>query len=180
MKNFIKNKLFFLSIILVCFICTGFITADTQTEVTMYSLDGRELTVKETEIQLYENVGWYQEPVIVMYSLDNRTLIVKKSEIQLYESVGWYQEPVVIMYSADNRSLIVKQREIQLYQNVGWFLTQEEARISSINEKEVELLARIIHAEAADNNYIDRCYVGMVVMNRKNTGIYRNTNCFFR
>ena len=173
MKKFIKNKICFL--LIICLICTGFAMATTQTEVLLYNIDGNEIVVSMSEIETYKSNGWYEEPVILMHAIDGRTLIVKKIEIQDYENVGWYQEPVIYMYSADERTLIVKQSEIEDYKKVGWFLTKEEAKNSIVNKTELELLARIIHAEAADNNYLDRCYVGMVVMNRKNSGRWGNS-----
>ena len=170
MKKFIKNKICFL--LVICLIYSGFAMANTQTEVIIYSVDGREKIVSETEVELYEEIGWFREPVVLMYAIDGRTLIIKKSEVQDYEKVGWYSEPVIYMYSADERTLIVKHSEIDAHKKVGWFVTKEEAKYSVINQNELELLARIIHAEAADNNYLDRCYVGMVVINRKNSGIW--------
>ena len=176
MRNFMKTKkCFFLIVCLICLIFTSFVIAKNQTEITMYSVDGRELIVNIDEVEMYKNVGWYEEPVTIMYAPDSRTLIVKKLEVEAYKNVGWYEEPVITMYASDGRTLVVKQTEIEVYQKVNWFLTEEEAKLSAINKNELELLARIIHAEAADNNYTDRCYVGMVVMNRKNSGIWGNS-----
>ena len=170
--NTIK-KICFLHVI--CCMCVGFTMSSTAHEVTMYSADGRELIISRNEIEMYKNVGWYEEPMKIMYAIDNRTLIIKETEVMQYEQVGWYTEPVLYVFAADGRSLIIKESEVQDYLAVGWFLSKEEAQFSLINKKELELLARIIHAEGADNNYIDRCYVGMVVMNRKNSGIWGNS-----
>ena len=89
--------------------------------VLMYAEDGRTLDVKESEIQLYENVGWFLGPVTLMYAPEDRTLTVRNSEVELYESLGWFTEPVVTMYAADGRTLAVKNTEIELYKTVGWY-----------------------------------------------------------
>lgn len=112
---------------------------------------------------------------IQMYSADNRTIEVKISEIEAYKNVGWYTEPVVLMYAADGRTRYTLTSEIEAYKNVGWFLSEREAKESVINQQELLLLAKVIHAEAVDSNYTDRCYVGAVVMNRVDSGIWGNS-----
>ena len=113
--------------------------------------------------------------VIQMYSADNRTITIEKTEQEAYENVGWYIEPVTPMYAADGRVRYTLQSEVEAYKNVGWFLSEREAKESIINEQELILLAKIIHAEAAPNNYTDKCYVGAVVMNRVESGIWGNS-----
>lgn len=173
MKKFIKSKICFL--LIICLICTSFIVVNAFTPIIMYSVDGRELMVNKNEVEMYENVGWYKKPVVIMYALDGRTRATLKSEVEAYKNVGWYEEPVIIMYASDGRTRVTLKSEVDAYLKVNWFLSKEDAKLSIINKKELELLARIIHAEAADNNYTDRCYVGMVVMNRKNSGIWGNS-----
>ena len=56
-------------------------TVNISTGVVMYAADGRTLTVKKSEVETYQNVGWYTEPVVVMYAVDGRTLTVNKSLI---------------------------------------------------------------------------------------------------
>ena len=115
------------------------------------------------------------QEIIQMYSADNRTITVNKTEQEAYENVGWYIEPVTPMYAADGRVRYTLQSEVEAYKNVGWFLSEREAKESIINEQELLLLAKIIHAEAAPNNYMDKCYVGAVVMNRVESGIWGNS-----
>ena len=147
----------------------------TEPVVNMYALDGRTRVTLQSEVEAYKAVGWYTEPVINMYASDGRTRVTKKSEIEAYKAVGWYTEPVVVMYASDGRTRVTLQSEVEEYKKVGWYLSKKEAQKNSINKNELELLARTIHAEAADNNYIDKCYVGMVVMNRKKSGKWGNS-----
>ena len=112
---------------------------------------------------------------VQMYSADNRTIEIKTTEIEAYQNVGWYTEPVVQMYAIDGRTRYTLKSEVEAHQNVGWFLSEREAKESVIDQQELLLLAKTIHAEAADNNYTDRCYVGAVVMNRVDSGIWGNS-----
>ena len=89
--------------------------------VTMYAPDGRTLDVVKSEVEAYQNVGWFTEPVIVMYAPDGRTLDVVKSEVEAYQNVGWFTEPVIVMYAPDGRTLDVVKSEVEAYINVGWF-----------------------------------------------------------
>ena len=201
-KNKICMLLIIISIIFATIIIA---CANSIKEVKMYSVDGREILVVKNEVEEYKKVGWYTEPVIKMYALDGRTRVVLQSEIEAYKKVGWYTEPmqmlyavdktrifkksqvseqlkvgwytepVVKMYATDGRVRITLQSEVEEYKKVGWYLTKEEAQKNNIDKNELELLARTIHAEAADNNYIDKCYVGMVVMNRKKSGKWGNS-----
>lgn len=112
---------------------------------------------------------------IQMYSTDNRVIEVKAKEREAYEKVGWYVEPIVKMYAADGRTRYTLQSEVEAYKQVNWFLSEREAKESIINQQELLLLAKIIHAEAASNNYTDKCYVGTVVMNRLDSGRWENS-----
>ena len=173
MKKFTKSKICFL--LIVCVIFTSVIIVNALASIKMYSIDGREIIVNKNEVDAYKNVGWYEQPVVLMYALDGRTRVTLKSEVELYKNVGWYEQPVVLMYASDGRTRVTLKSEIEAYKKVNWFLSKEEAQLSIIDKVELELLARIIHAEAADNNYFDKCYVGVVVMNRKKSGIWGNS-----
>lgn len=122
-----------------------------------------------------EEVIIEQKKIITVYSVDNRTLEIKESELLAYEKVGWYKEPVTPMYASDGRVEYMLNSEVELYKTLGWFLTAEEARESILRQEEVILLAKLIHAEAAADNYTDKCYVGAVVMNRLACGKWGNT-----
>lgn len=61
--------------------------------VTMYAPDGRTIDIAQSEVEAYENVGWYKEPVVLMYAADGRTRYTLQSEVEAYKNVGWYTEP---------------------------------------------------------------------------------------
>lgn len=92
-----------------------------ETSVVMYAPDGRTISVPQSEVEAYKNVGWYTEPVVTMYAPDGRTLNVVHSEVEAYKNVGWYTEPVITMYAPDGRTLNVVQSEVDAYKNVGWY-----------------------------------------------------------
>jgi hypothetical protein len=61
---------------------------------TLYALDGRTISVLDTEVPAYLNVGWYEtleETQQTMYAPDGRTITVYKSEVSSYKNVGWYE-----------------------------------------------------------------------------------------
>ena len=61
---------------------------------TLYALDGRTITVYDTEVPAYKNVGWYEtlaETQQTMYAADGRTITVYKAEVPAYKNVGWYE-----------------------------------------------------------------------------------------
>ena len=68
-------------------------SSDNEPTVTMYAPDGRTIDVAQSEVEAYENVGWYTEPVVLMYAADGRTRYTLKSEVDAYKKVGWYTEP---------------------------------------------------------------------------------------
>ena len=51
------------------------------TWITMYAPDGRTRMVAESEIEAYEQVGWYTYAVTMMYAPDGRTRVVPKEEV---------------------------------------------------------------------------------------------------
>lgn len=112
---------------------------------------------------------------IQMYNVKNEVIEVIQTQQQIYEDMGWYLEPVIEMYAADGRKQYTIKSEVEIYKNLGWFLSEKEAKESTINQQELLLLAKAINSEAADNNYTDKCYVGAVIMNRVDSGIWGNT-----
>ena len=89
--------------------------------VTMYAPDGRTIDIAQSEVEAYENVGWYKESVVLMYAADGRTRYTLQSEVEAYQGVGWYTEPIVLMYAADGRTRYTLQSEVEAYKNVGWY-----------------------------------------------------------
>ena len=64
-----------------------------QKTITLYSLDGRTIDVKESDVEAYLNVGWYRAlpETQTLYAADGRTITVLKSEVESYKTVGWYE-----------------------------------------------------------------------------------------
>ena len=62
----------------------------------LLSADGRTRYTLQSEVEAYQGVGWYTEPVVVMYAADGRTIYILQSEVEAYEKVGWYREQVVL------------------------------------------------------------------------------------
>ena len=102
-----------------------------ETVTLMYAADGRTMYVANSEVEAYQNVGWYLEPVTMMYAADGRTIYVANSEVEAYKNVGWYLTPVTTMYAPDGRSIVVSQDEITAYQNVGWYKTRAQAQAAA-------------------------------------------------
>ena len=120
-----------------------------ETSVVMYAPDGRTLSVPQSEVEAYKNVGWYTEPVVTMYAADGRTLNVVNSEVEAYKNVGWYTEPVVTMYAADGRTLNVIKSEVEAYKNVGWYtepvvtMYAADGRTLNVVKSEVDAYKRV-------------------------------------
>ena len=63
---------------------------------TLYALDGRTMSVLDTEVPSYLNAGWYEtieETQQTMYAPDGRTILIFKAEVPAYKNVGWYETP---------------------------------------------------------------------------------------
>lgn len=143
--------------------------------IPMYAPDDRVIYILENQVEEYEAEGWYIEPVVLMYASDGRTQYTLESEVELYKTLNWYIEPVTLMYASDGRTMYCLNSEVELYRTLNWFLSEREAKESVLNQNDVILLAKTIHAEANDSNYTDRCYVGAVVMNRLDSGKWGNS-----
>ena len=74
-----------------------------------------EFCSRQSEVEAYQGVGWYTEPVVVMYAADGRTIYILQSEVEAYEKVGWYREQVVLMYAADGRTRYTLKSEVDAY-----------------------------------------------------------------
>ncbi len=80
---------------------------DADKTVTVYAPDGRTIEVLSSEVEAYQKVGWYIEPVVIMYAPDGRNLVVSKNEIPAYQNVGWYetyQEAMAVKESTRNEN----------------------------------------------------------------------------
>ena len=111
------------------------------------------------------------EECVTMYAADGRTIPILKSEVEAYLKVGWYLEPVTYLWFVDESRYVVKVAEVEYLLSTGnWFLEKP-----MVNQEDMLLLARVIHAEATENpnlRTIDRQYVGSVVMNRLKSGYW--------
>ena len=61
--------------------------------ISLYSSDGREITVSTDEVEAYKNVGWFEnksDVTTTMFSMDRRQIVVYKSEIAAYVEQGWF------------------------------------------------------------------------------------------
>ena len=113
------------------------------------------------------------EETKVLYAPDGRTRDTKLSEVEAYLKVGWYSEPVQYIYNIDGKASIVYKKDTQKWIDTKqWFVIKPV-----LNSEDINLLARVIYAEATENpelRIIDRKYVGAVVMNRLRSGHYGN------
>jgi cell division protein YceG involved in septum cleavage len=143
-------------------------------EYILYSVDGRTMIVTSEEHKNAQlTVGWSVEKPIVVYNTNNETTTILVEQLEEYINAGWYTEPVTKLYAADGREEYFVNSMVEAQCTVGWFKTYEEAH--PINYDDVYLLARLINAEAASNNTLDKQYVGAVVMNRLRSGYWGNT-----
>ena len=111
-----KRLLKILSLMLLVFIISGATTktaalldevvVEEERTVTLYSLDGREEVVKESDVEAQLTVGWYLEPVTVLYSKDGRAEVTPVSKVEEQKTVGWYEQPININYSAFEKTNI--------------------------------------------------------------------------
>ncbi len=115
MKISKKALVLWLSILLL--LCAVPVSAD----VYIYAEDGRSVPVKESEVEAYKAVGWYESKIVPMYSADGRETNVNIENIEEYKSVGWYIEPLTTLYAPDGRTVTVLQSEVLSYQEVGWY-----------------------------------------------------------
>ena len=133
-KNFTKiTALLLLMTYLIAFCSIGvrYVSALYDDDIqTLYSMDGREITVYKTEVEAYKKVGWYENKSEVqktLYSADGREITVYKAEVEAYKKVGWYEsKELVKMCSLDGRYRMVPKNKVANYQKVGWYLTQSE------------------------------------------------------
>ncbi len=89
--------------------------------ITMYSADGRTITVAKSAVEEYKKVGWYVEPVVQMWKPDGTSKYVFKSLVEEYILLGWYTEPVVLMWAYDGRSMYVLESQVEANKAVGWY-----------------------------------------------------------
>lgn len=118
MKKIIASVLTFICILTFITVPVGYTGGFC---LTMYASDGRNIIVPIEDVEAYEQVGWYREPVVTLYSMDSREIIVKEAEKDAYLEVGWFEEPFCILYSPEGKEIKVKKGEVNEHIAVGWY-----------------------------------------------------------
>ena len=88
---------------------------------TMYATDGRSTYVPDSEVALWESVGWYRAAdTITVYAADGRTKIIPKVAFDAWHAVGWYSAPVMTVYATDGRTAVILKSEYNTWKKAGW------------------------------------------------------------
>lgn len=126
------------------------------------------INVKSEEIKAEETIEY-----ITLYAPDERTISVPISDVEAYKNVGWYEEPVIYVWHLNEYQVVIYKKDLQAYLDTGYWFLQKP----NVNYNDMILLARVIYAEATENEALrvkDRQYVGSVVMNRLKSGHWGN------
>ena len=68
-----------------------------EKKITMYAPDERTIEVFESEVEAYQKVGWYLEPVTYMWNLDGTKYTVFKKDVEYNLSTGyWFTKAPVV------------------------------------------------------------------------------------
>lgn len=97
---------------------------------TMYAPDGRTINVDYSDAQVWRNVGWYDQPVIVVYAPDGRTAVIYQTDLVAWQNVGWYTSPVAqtqTIYAPDGRTATVYRSDVPAYLALGWYESAAQA-----------------------------------------------------
>lgn len=103
---------------------------------TLYSADGRTLTVPQTEVEAHLQVGWYVRPVRTLYAADGRSIIAFEKDLEQWLAVGWYLTDV-----------------------------RAEA-IAKVTQSDIADLANVMHSEANGLDTREVSMVAWCVLNR--------------
>ena len=101
-------------------VCAVFLSVSAFAQ-TMYAPDGRTAEVAESDVQAWQNVGWYTYPVMNVYAPDGRIVPIATGDLQDWQSVGWYAYPVMNVYAPDGRIVPIATSDLQDWQSVGWY-----------------------------------------------------------
>ncbi len=109
------------------------------TEVTLYNLNGEEITVSSGEAERLRRDGWYyfDEIYTVVYSEDGRSVNALTNRLDEWKNAGWYENMSDVrttLYSEDGRSITVWNAEVKAYLAVGWYRTPEEVHTTLYSE----------------------------------------------
>lgn len=108
-------KIIISAMLLVSLVCTSAMA------VTMYAPDGRTIDVPESDVELWQSVGWFTSPVVTIYAPDGREAKVLFADLEAYLSVGWYSVPVQYIYAPDGRCAVVEKNQVEAYVELGWY-----------------------------------------------------------
>ena len=113
-------------------------------EVTLYSTDGREITVRSDKAEEWKSVGWHErgEVYTLMYSPEGQCEEVLNTEVERWKSIGWSDDPDDVkttLYSEDGSELVVWDAEVEQYLTLGWRRTAEEVQTVLYSEDGSEL-----------------------------------------
>jgi len=126
-----------LCILLVCVLLfAAFTPVSKQEDITLYSSDGRTITVPLEEVEEWLNVGWFRTPedaeIITMYATDGRTLEIPQYYRQTYLNLGWYNtqdEVMTTMYSMDGRTERFYNDMAAAQHTVGWYYNLSDVSV---------------------------------------------------
>ena len=107
---------------------------------TLYSADGRTLTVPQTEVEAHLQVGWYVRPVRTLYAADGRSIIAFEKDLEQWLAFGWYLTDV-----------------------------RAEA-IAKVTQSDIADLANVMHSEANGLSTREVAMVAWCVLNRVDVG----------
>lgn len=60
---------------------------------TVYSADGRTITVQNHQVPIYTDGGWFTEPVMTVYDKNADSVLIYEKHKDAYLSSGWYLSP---------------------------------------------------------------------------------------
>ena len=121
-------------VLLVSCICTSAFA------FTMYAPDGRTIDVPESDVELWQAVGWFTSPIVTIYAPDGREANILASELEAYLNWGWYSIPVQYIYAPDGRVAVVKKSEVEAYVDVGWY-TEPVKTLYSLDGRVIVVVA---------------------------------------
>ena len=102
-------------------------------EVTLYSIDGREITVRSEKAERLRFKGWYnrEEVYTAVFSPEGETAETLNTELELWKSKGWSNELSDVqstLYSEDGSEITVWNAQVPDCTAEGWCLTIEEVQ----------------------------------------------------
>ena len=122
-------------------------------ETTLYSADGREITVSSDAADEWRAVGWYDREQVytVIYNAAGLSMEILVIDLPKWKAEGWSDDITQVqttLYSEDGRTLTVWNYQVKPQLTVGWYLTPEEAQTVLYSEDGREL--RVWKAQVED------------------------------